>query len=125
MRYSGMRPGRASRWTGPLKTSSCLTATIVPWRRRRPSRLPRRRSIMPDLPLRPTMSRRLVLGAAAVLAAPALLTHRAAAAETCVVGTWGGDYARLLRENIDDPILKPMGVEVVQDVGDETPRVAK
>ena len=46
---------------------------------------------------------------APLLAAPALLTRRAAAAETCVVGTWGGDYARLLRENIDDPILKPAG----------------
>ena len=31
----------------------------------------------------------------------------------------------LLRENIDDPILKPAGVTVIQDVGDETPRYAK
>ena len=60
-----------------------------------------------------------------LLAAPALLTRRAAAAETCVVGTWGGDYARLLRENIDDPILKPAGINVIQDVGDETPRSPK
>ena len=71
------------------------------------------------------LSRRTVLGASALLAAPALLTRRATAAESCVVGTWGGDYARLLRENIDDPILKPMGVNVIQDVGDEAPRVAK
>src|SRR6202000_3221363 len=63
--------------------------------------------------------------ALALLAAPALLTRRAVAAETCVVGTWGGDYARLLRENIDDPILKPAEVSVIQDVGDETPRYAK
>jgi len=41
------------------------------------------------------------------------------------VGTWGGDYARLLRENIDDPIIKRAGIEVVQDVGDESPRVSK
>jgi putative spermidine/putrescine transport system substrate-binding protein len=68
------------------------------------------------------LPRRTVLG---LLAAPALLTRNAAAAETCVVGTWGGDYARLLRENIDDPILKPMDVNVIQDVGDETPRYAK
>jgi putative spermidine/putrescine transport system substrate-binding protein len=80
---------------------------------------------MPDPAHRTTLPRRAVLGAGALLAAPALLARRADAAETCVVGTWGGDYARLLRENIDDPILKPMGVEVVQDVGDETPRVAK
>ncbi len=68
------------------------------------------------------LSRRAALG---LLAAPALLVRRAAAAETCVVGTWGGDYARLLRENIDDPILKPADVTVIQDVGDETPRYAK
>jgi len=41
------------------------------------------------------------------------------------VGTWGGDYARLLRENIDDPLLKPTDLTVIQDVGDETPRYAK
>ena len=80
---------------------------------------------MPDPTHRSTLPRRAVLGAGALLAAPALLARRADAAETCVVGTWGGDYARLLRENIDDPILKPMGVDVIQDVGDETPRVAK
>ena len=62
----------------------------------------------------------------ALLAAPAIARRAAPqAAEQCVVGTWGGDYARLLRENIDDPILKPEGIDVVQDVGDETPRVAK
>jgi len=75
------------------------------------------------------ISRRALLGTAAVagasLAAPALWPRRAAAAEQCVVGTWGGDYARLLRENIDEPILKPAGVEVAQDVADEAPRVAK
>ena len=59
-----------------------------------------------------------------VLASPAII-RPARAAERCVVGTWGGDYARLLRENIDDPILKPAGVEVVQDIGDEAPRFAK
>ena len=80
---------------------------------------------MSDLFLRSAVSRRTILGAGAMLAAPALLARRAAAAETCVVGTWGGDYARLLRENIDDPILKPAGVNVVQDVGDEAPRYAK
>src|SRR6201996_9521461 len=71
-----------------------------------------------------TGSRRLVLGGGALLAAPAII-RSARAAESCVVGTWGGDYARLLRENIDDPILKPAGLDVVQDVGDEQPRVAK
>jgi len=73
---------------------------------------------------RPT--RRSALAAGAALAvAPALMSRRAQAADRCVVGTWGGDYARLLRENIDDPILKPKGMEVVQAVGDEAPRLAQ
>ena len=65
-----------------------------------------------------------MLAGATLFAAPAII-RPALAAEQCVVGTWGGDYARLLRENIDDPILKPMGLNVVQDVGDEQPRFAK
>jgi putative spermidine/putrescine transport system substrate-binding protein len=31
-----------------------------------------------------------------------------------VVGTWGGDYARLLAKNVEDPLLKPKGYEVLQ-----------
>jgi putative spermidine/putrescine transport system substrate-binding protein len=73
--------------------------------------------------LRPTR-RRILAAAAVTLAAPAFF-RSASAADRCVVGTWGGDYARLLRENIDDPILKPKGVEVVQAVGDEAPRLAQ
>ena len=72
----------------------------------------------------PSLPRRAVLAGATLLAAPAIV-RQARAAEQCVVGTWGGDYARLLRENIDDPILKPAGVDVVQDIGDENPRVSK
>jgi putative spermidine/putrescine transport system substrate-binding protein len=86
---------------------------------------PTDRPALPRPLYRGPLSRRTMLGAGALLAAPALLSHRAAAAETCIVGTWGGDYARLLRENIDDPIVKPLGIEVIQDVGDETPRFAK
>jgi putative spermidine/putrescine transport system substrate-binding protein len=71
-----------------------------------------------------TLSRRGVIGAATLLAAPAII-RSAHAAEQCVVGTWGGDYARLLRENIDDPILKPAGIDVVQDISDAAQRVAK
>jgi putative spermidine/putrescine transport system substrate-binding protein len=73
----------------------------------------------------PILSRRTLLSGATLLAAPAILSRRSQAAEQCVVGTWGGDYARLLRENIDDPILKPAGVNVIQDIGDEPARVAK
>jgi putative spermidine/putrescine transport system substrate-binding protein len=70
-------------------------------------------------------SRRSVLAAGGALAAAPFLGHVARAEDRCVVGTWGGDYARLLRENIDDPILKPKGMEVVQAVGDEAPRLAQ
>ena len=42
-----------------------------------------------------------------------------------VVGTWGGDYARLLTKNVEDPILKPKGIEVVQDQAGDAPRRAK
>jgi len=73
---------------------------------------------------RRALLRRTALAGGALAAAP-LLPRRAVAADQCIVGTWGGDYARLLKENIDDPILKPAGIEVVQDVADESPRVAK
>jgi putative spermidine/putrescine transport system substrate-binding protein len=42
-----------------------------------------------------------------------------------IVGTWGGDYGELLASNIDDPLLKPQGIEVQQDVGPQDPRKAK
>src|SRR3712207_4428339 len=42
-----------------------------------------------------------------------------------VVGTWGGDYARLLAKNIEDPLLKPKGYEVAQDQAADAPRRAK
>ncbi len=73
----------------------------------------------------PILSRRTLLAGTTLLAAPTILSRRSRAAEKCIVGTWGGDYARLLRENIDDPILKPEGIEVIQDVGDENPRISK
>jgi putative spermidine/putrescine transport system substrate-binding protein len=68
-------------------------------------------------------SRRAVLAGA--LASPLLRTRRASAADRCVVGTWGGDYARLLSETIDQPILKPAGLDVIQAVADEAPRMAQ
>src|ERR1700733_5492345 len=71
------------------------------------------------------LSRRTLIAGSTLLAAPAILSRRSQAARQCVVGTWGGDYARLLRENIDDPIMKPAGIDVIQDVGDEVPRVSK
>lgn len=42
-----------------------------------------------------------------------------------VVGTWGGDYARLLNKNIDQPLLIKDGWEVVQDQAGSPQRRAK
>jgi putative spermidine/putrescine transport system substrate-binding protein len=65
----------------------------------------------------------LATGAAA-LPAMSIRTARAEGGKV-VVGTWGGDYARLLTKNIEDPILKPKGFEVVQDQASDAPRRAK
>ena len=53
-------------------------------------------------------SRRSIL--AGLAAAPALAMPHVARAQSkgrIVVGTWGGDYARLLTKNIEQPILIP------------------
>jgi putative spermidine/putrescine transport system substrate-binding protein len=42
-----------------------------------------------------------------------------------VVGTWGGDYARLLTKNVEEPLLRPKGFEVTQDQAADSPRRAK
>src|SRR6188508_290230 len=70
-------------------------------------------------------SRRGALGLGlGALAAPALL-RPARASGRVVVGTWGGDYARLLTKNVEDPILKPKGFEVAQDQANSPPRRTK
>ncbi len=65
--------------------------------------------------------RGLLAGAAALAAAPRM----ASAAGQVIVGTWGGDYAALLADNIDKPILTPQGIEVLQDVASQDPRKTK
>ena len=42
-----------------------------------------------------------------------------------VVGTWGGDYSKLLSKNIDTPLMVPKGYEVVHDIGGDSERRAK
>src|SRR6201996_4039089 len=72
-------------------------------------------------------SRRDVLIGAAALAGSAALP-RAASAQSkgrIVVGTWGGDYARLLNKNIEAPILIKDGWEVVQDQAGDAERRSK
>ena len=58
---------------------------------------------------------------ASTMGAPA----RAQSGGRVVVGTWGGDYARLLTKNVEDPFLKPKGIEVLQDQAGDAPRRAK
>ena len=70
-----------------------------------------------------SISRRAVLAGGAVLPfAPGLAR---AEDQQVVIATWGGDYANLLRDNVEVPVLTPQGIKVVQDIGDEDPRVAK
>lgn len=70
--------------------------------------------------------RDLLKGAgAAALAAATGMPAFAQSGGRVVVGTWGGDYARLLTKNVEDPILKPKGLEVVQDQAGDAPRRAK
>ena len=75
------------------------------------------------------INRRRMLQGAAGLAGMASLGlpswARAQAAGTVVVGTWGGDYARLLHKNIEEPILIPAGWEVIQDQAGDPERRAK
>jgi len=75
-------------------------------------------------------SRRDLLGGAAGIAggtlAAGLMPHAAAAAcEQIVVGTWGGDYSKLLDENIAKPLLGPKKIEVLDDIGGQNPRKTK
>lgn len=74
----------------------------------------------------PPLGRRRLLGAAAALAAPALLPIRPArAAGQVVVGCWGGDYADILGAAVDKRIIAPMGIDVVQDVANPEARKTK
>jgi putative spermidine/putrescine transport system substrate-binding protein len=72
-------------------------------------------------------SRRHALGLGlGAVAMPALLrTPAQAQGGRVVVGTWGGDYARLLAKNIEDPILKPKGFDVAQDQAGDSQRRTK
>jgi putative spermidine/putrescine transport system substrate-binding protein len=73
-------------------------------------------------------SRREVLLGAAALAGTAALPRTASAGQEkgrIVVGTWGGDYARLLHKNIEEPILIKDGWEVVQDQAGDPERRSK
>ena len=68
------------------------------------------------------INRRSALAGAATLAAfPAAAQDN----KRIVVGTWGGDYSRLLAKNIETPLLAPKGWDVVKDEANDPPRRAK
>jgi putative spermidine/putrescine transport system substrate-binding protein len=73
------------------------------------------------------LSRRHALGLGlGAVAMPAFLRDGARAqGGRVVIGTWGGDYARLLAKNIEDPLLKPKGFDVAQDQAGDGPRRTK
>jgi len=72
--------------------------------------------------------RQLIKGGASALGiglAGLPLAARAQAKGKVVVGTWGGDYARLLNKNIEQPILIKNGWEVIQDQAGDPERRSK
>ncbi|WP_376743821.1 PotD/PotF family extracellular solute-binding protein [Ensifer canadensis] len=74
------------------------------------------------------ISRRAVLsGASAALAANAFALPGLARAQSqqVIVGLWGGDYGDLMQKLVDQPLLAPKGVEVLQVIGDEDTRKTK
>lgn len=77
---------------------------------------------------RTTASRRQVLRGAAAAAAASVAAPGIASAQAkgkIVVGTWGGDYAKLLNKNIEQPHLISKGWEVVQDQAGDPQRRSK
>jgi putative spermidine/putrescine transport system substrate-binding protein len=73
------------------------------------------------------LNRRTLMGGAAALAGASALPGSVGAQENkrIVIGTWGGDYARLLAKNIETPLLATKGFELVQDQASDAPRRAK
>ncbi|GJD48943.1 hypothetical protein OPKNFCMD_1669 [Methylobacterium crusticola] len=72
-----------------------------------------------------TLSRRTIVAGGAALALSGRGLPARAEGASVVVGTWGGDYGALLQQNIDQPLLKPQGIEVSQDVANNDPRRTK
>jgi len=72
-----------------------------------------------------TLNRRALLGGTTALALGAPAIARAQDNKRVVVGTWGGDYSRLLAKNIETPILAPKGWDVVKDEANAPPRKTK
>lgn len=72
-----------------------------------------------------SINRRGLLGGAAALAAGAALPASAQDNRRVVIGTWGGDYSRLLTKNIDTPLMVPAKWECIHAEEAQDPRRAK
>lgn len=72
------------------------------------------------------LGRRLhALVVAAVVGGAGLLANPVLAADRLVVGTWGGDYSKLVKKNIGDDVAKAGDYEVIYDEALEAPRQTK
>ena len=71
------------------------------------------------------LSRRSVLAGTAATALGAPSIARAQENKKIIIGTWGGDYSRLLTKDIDAPLLVPKGWECIHAEENADPRKAK
>jgi len=75
------------------------------------------------------VTRRRLLKAGGALAGVAAVggwsPARAQTGGRVVIGTWGGDYSKLLSKNIDTPLMVPKKYDVVHDIGGDPERRAK
>lgn len=70
--------------------------------------------------------RQALIGAGALAGASAFGTPSFAQAnKKIILGTWGGDYSRLLAKNVETPLLIPKGFEIVKDEASDSPRRTK
>jgi putative spermidine/putrescine transport system substrate-binding protein len=77
----------------------------------------------------PQVTRRDFAGLSGAALAAAALTPSAESAHAVggqvVVGTWGGDYQNLLQAHVAEQVMKPLGIEVIYDVGGDPARRVK
>src|SRR5262245_66025883 len=75
------------------------------------------------------LTRRRLLKAAGALAGVTAIGGwspvRAQSGNRVVLGTWGGDYSKLLAKNIDTPLMVPKKYDVVHDIGGDPERRAE
>lgn len=73
------------------------------------------------------INRRDVIVGTAALAGAATLPQGARGQQSSelVVGTWGGGYGAMLQSEIDEALMKPLGISVNQEIANNDPRRTK